>query len=559
MDTGGLAQMTYNNTFSADAGLGMPNSGYAARNKAPHMKRLSVQTPNGLSNSQMNAQSDQGANGGPRISRGHLLAGLRTAPKGAGYNTSASASAPPTKVEFGLDSSRYANSPMTPRDRMNQPQSANPMSAGYHMSQQNVHYGQRSSRQMYSVPEQVLAPPQIQVTGDTGNERFDPKMYAELVATNMFLAQRQRELQDQLMNVQAAAAAQQLQHLQLNGMQQSQHQQLRYGTPPTTPGMNLYNGAASQSGNMQPVIQPVSGSQPGLYSIFNPATGHSSLYVDTNVHNQASRPTQHQHQYAASPAVMTPQSADPSQKYVPRFQQQQQQTPSAPSPRSFSPSVSQQRALSPPGLSTTPTFPPSSNASALAFRRGHKKMSSLSSSLEHVPENFESGPKTSLPRTAGYPVTPMTGTFAPGHNRSGEHPVREPRGPPPLEELVAKPTSKHEGSKNFATRQRRRAVNSLVRAGIERRGARGSSGSMTPLSESDAPNFSGSDNESIGSGSAGGLSSKPSLGSLRAARAGAIGSERKSSSVDSVTISEYLANGNENTVIDLKTPLVMMN
>ena len=68
-------------------------------------------------------------------------------------------------------------------------------------------------------------------------------------------------------------------------------------------------------------------------------------------------------------------------------------------------------------------------------------------------------------------MTPMTGTFGPGQARAGDHPIRQPRGPPSLEELVAKPTSNHEGSKNFVTRQRRRAVNNLVKAGLERRGA----------------------------------------------------------------------------------------
>lgn len=128
----------------------------------------------------------------------------------------------------------------------------------------------------------------------------------------------------------------------------------------------------------------------------------------------------------------------------------------------------------------------------------------------------------------------MTGTFGPGQARAGDHPIRQPRGPPSLEELIAKPTSKHEGSKNFATRQRRRAVNNLVRAGIERRGAsRGSGsmdslGSMTPASEGDMTFSVPSDGESdsIKSGS-GSLSGKPSLGSLRAVASGAIGSEMK--------------------------------
>ncbi|KAJ3472365.1 hypothetical protein NLG97_g11050 [Lecanicillium saksenae] len=63
-------------------------------------------------------------------------------------------------------------------------------------------------------------------------------------------------------------------------------------------------------------------------------------------------------------------------------------------------------------------------------------------------------------------MTPLTGGYGPGQGRAGEHPVRQPRGPPSLDELKAKPTAKHEGSKNFATRTRRSAVHNLVRAGI---------------------------------------------------------------------------------------------
>jgi serine/threonine protein kinase len=51
-----------------------------------------------------------------------------------------------------------------------------------------------------------------------------------------------------------------------------------------------------------------------------------------------------------------------------------------------------------------------------------------------------------------------TGTFGPSQARAGEHPLRQPRGPPSIEDLREKPTTKHEGSKNFATRQRRQAV-----------------------------------------------------------------------------------------------------
>lgn len=137
----------------------------------------------------------------------------------------------------------------------------------------------------------------------------------------------------------------------------------------------------------------------------------------------------------------------------------------------------------------------------------------------------------------------MTGTFGPGQARAGEHPTRQPRNPPSIEELKERPTTKHEGSKNFATRQRRQAIGNLVRAGIGRRAQRTGSGSASPDSE----NFPSSDNDSDSVRSGGSsLSGKRSIGSLRAAANGAIGSERKSSkerSCDRVSINRsYTAN-----------------
>jgi hypothetical protein len=151
-----------------------------------------------------------------------------------------------------------------------------------------------------------------------------------------------------------------------------------------------------------------------------------------------------------------------------------------------------------------------------------------------VSENLgqSDGPRSAmLPKTAGFPMTP-TAAFGPGQARAGEHPIRQPRGPPPLDELKSKPTAKFEGSKNFATRTRRSAVHNLVRAGMERRRAPGSSsGSMSPVSEAGEITFSvSSDNDSdSGRSGSGSLSGRPSLGSSRASAHGAIGSDRPSS------------------------------
>jgi hypothetical protein len=339
---------------------------------------------------------------------------------------------------------------------------------------------------------------------------MDEKLYTELMSTNLFLAAQQQRLQQQLLSV--TAAAQQFQNLHL-GQQYQQTQQQQTQLPSFVPGMSLYQQQLQQG--MQPVVQPVPG-QLGLYSVYNPMTGQQSFVFDNS--------------------SVTPQDEAP----LPSYQESLQSSVGIPPPPfraevspppefSQSPVYASSRSVSPPKNSpsppqdVTPLPPPSANA----FRRGHKKSSSFAPTLKantDVARTSGAGP-----RSAGFPQTPLTGTFGPGQGRAGEHPIRQPRGPPALEELVAKPTSKHEGSKNFATRQRRRAVHNLVRAGIERRGEsrsnHGSGGSNTPASETEFVfSVSDGDDSSRGSGS---LSSKPSLGSLRAFANGAIGSEMK--------------------------------
>jgi len=195
------------------------------------------------------------------------------------------------------------------------------------------------------------------------------------------------------------------------------------------------------------------------------------------------------------------------------------------------------RSISPPKKSASPPQdhsplpPPSANA----FRRGHKKASSLANVINAATTttNVETGPRTAIPKGNGIPATPMTGTFGPGQARAGEHPIRQPRGPPSLDELLAKPTTKFEGSKNFATRQRRNAVHNLVRAGMERRrtpgSGSGSAGSITPISEQGEITFSISSDNDSDSGSGSSSLSGPSLDSPRTSAHGAIGSDRPSS------------------------------
>lgn len=492
LDAGGLAQMTFNPHNAFSNGLGVPGSGFASRGKGSNIKRLSVAPPTKISTIDEMQHTDPVPT--PRTSRSHLLAGLRTAPKTATFPTST----PPSQLQQNIGRNAYMSGTNNPYTQA-VPHTA---AAGSFPRSQQDRYMMTGNNQVYSHPEQVLAPPALQV-----GPEHDPEYYAELLATNQQLAQQQILLQQQLQQ-QLSAAAQQLHGMDLNrGMGQQLLQS------PMTPNIGFYQQQL-QNG-LQPVVQAVAG-RPGLYCLYNPMTGQQTLMMDNAVHQQTtSPPPVSNHELRSSPPPPTP-----------TFRAQVSPPPENAPPSSFR-TESPPKTASPPSMEVDPLPPPS----ATAFRRGHTKaLSFASESLSAAPE----GPKTGVPKSAGFPQTPMTGTFGPGQARAGDHPIRQPRGPPSLEELIAKPTSKHEGSKNFATRQRRRAVNNLVRAGIERRGAsRGSGsmdslGSMTPASEGDITFSVSSDGESdsIKSGS-GSLSGKPILGNLRAAASGAIGSEMK--------------------------------
>lgn len=517
MDAGGLAQMTYqSNPFDNTRHLGTPGSGFASRGKASHIKRLSVALPPKISTIDETEQVDVGAT--PRTSRGHLLAGLRTAPK--------SATIPPGNPHLGLESSKYAD----PNQASRVPQTT---TSAYFPGP--VHGRSMSSaRQIYSLPEHVLAPPTIEIEGE--GSHIDQSYYDELVATNTYLAQRQRALQQQLMDVQAAA--QQLGGMNMNGGLQHQ----------STPNMNIYNQQLQQG--MQPVIQAVPHT-PGLYQVYNPMTGQTNMVVDNSAQPQ-------------SPPQSRPELAQSPPPQIPGFER-----------RLSPPSEQTARARSPP--KTTPTPPqdvePLPPPSANAFRRGHKKSSSSISTIRTEGVATNAGPKS-----AGIPPTPLTGTFAPGQGQAGVKPIRQPRNPININELVEAPTSKHPGSKNFVTRQRRRAVQDLVKAGRERQteARQSGSGSGTPGSEVDF-NFSvtSSDNDDFLASSSGDLSKRTSLGSLRAAAVGAIGSERKEKSwergsVDSTsTCSAKSLSGDEGVTVSgnpeeadptrRKTPMLVLS
>ena len=512
LDAGGLAQMTYNNN-SFGGGIGLPTSGFASRGRGANIKRLSVAPPSNI------ATIDENQPTQPRTSRSHLLAGLRTAPKSPAVPTSA----PPTQSQQpgSFNEGHYSG-------RDNQlPQFAMPKTAGSATFPNGFHdqYGAGGVGHVYS-PDQILAPPAIQIGDANGDLQMDPHLYDELVRTNQYLAQQQMRLQQQLINV--TAAAQQYQQMNLNQAQSP------YGQAQMPAGTSVYNSQL-QNG-MQPIVEAVPNS-PGLYAVYNPMTGQTSYFFDRNSQqpqNEPGRATFSNGELSSSPPPPTP-----------TFRAQVSPPPESQTPSSVSnwrSSTPPKTTSSPPREEATPLPPPSANA----YRPGHRKMLSLASNGPGSPA--AESPKTAGLKSAGLPPTPVTGTFGPGQAREGEHPIRQPRGPPSLEELVAKPTSKFEGSKNFATRQRRRAVNNLVRAGIERRGASRGAGSFdsadsgTPTSERDV-NFAGSDGESVRSGSAS-LSGKPSLGNMRTSPISAIGSERaelKERSRERCSVDSYTA------------------
>ncbi|KAL2834877.1 hypothetical protein BDW59DRAFT_587 [Aspergillus cavernicola] len=494
MDTGGLAQMTYNPSFNNGTSLGAPGSSFGSRRKAPNVKRLSVAPPH---ISTIDESHPSATVATPRTSRSHLLAGLRTAPKSATVP-----SANQRRQHLGLEGDRYDNLSNRTAERT-MPQTA--MGTGFPRHSMMNHQGPDNTgmnRPMYTMPEQILAPPTIDFPNDIP---LDDNIYAELMSTNLFLAAQQQRLQQQLLSV--TAAAQQFQGLTLGATLGQQQQDF---SPLSVPALGIYQLQLQQG--VQPVVQPVAG-QPGLYSVYNPLTGQLNYVYDNSLQQDLSPPYQSEEEFP-SPTL-----------HVPQFRAEvSPPLESIKSPVNIHEEISSNSTpSSEDGIAPLP--PPSANA----FRRAQKKNTS-----------FGPGPKSGIdtnkansaahitgPRTA--PIsTPATGTFGPGQNRAGEHPARQPRGPPSLEELVAKPTSRYEGSKNFATRQRRRAVHNLVRAGIERRGetrslGNSSGGTNTPASEKEFT-FSDNDDATVRSGS---LSSKPSLGSLRAAANGAIGSERK--------------------------------
>ncbi|KAG0638012.1 hypothetical protein HOY80DRAFT_1010300 [Tuber brumale] len=467
MDAGGLAQINY---FHPQ---GNPAS-FASRGKGSHLRNISVPVPS----NNLSAPADNQTVTTPRTARSALLAGLRTAPRTPNPTP---ASAPP--ADCGLES-KYnppGSSSFVPQNARSG-QSPNRYQ-GYHSSQ-----GAPYSATSQQLPTPPSSSPALGLNGEMFelSDETDGERYQQLLATNFILAQKQAELQAQLANSVAAHQLLQLQQLQLQSSGSG-----NFSTPPMSPGgMGSYMQQSANAANMN---------ANRYYPIYNGIYGY---YAQPQVSMDYLQ--QFQQQQQSPPASAQSENSAPA--YQPQQQQQQQQTQlqEKQSPTLNASAGRSGRSRSPPKL--TLNQPTNSGG----FKRGHRKASSLSTCVNVSNLDIAEPPKTSLPKMM--PTTPMTATFAPGH-ASGSHPIRQPRGPPAIEELKAKPTNKDGGSKNFATRQRRRAVFKLVTAGMERRTARSASssigGTMTPVSENEGSGFE--DAESVSSS----LSGRASRTSIR--------------------------------------------
>ncbi|KAK3352079.1 hypothetical protein B0H65DRAFT_547059 [Neurospora tetraspora] len=512
----------------------------------------------------------------PRTSRSHLLAGLRTAPKSA-TATSFSVGNGPASPTVNPHARNSRNNSITPgmydgASYLNGPKTSMPTYGGMHQAQQqamqqqalyNAEVAAYQQQQQYTT-DQIMVP-QLSMDDSVQGE-LDPNVHAQLMYTNHVLAQRQQQLQQQLQALQAAAQQLQSQGYRMQGQapasqhnhqsavyQQQMQQQVQQQVEQLQQQrlqqqyLALQQARAQQAAQIQHLQQlqalmtPTATQQQSAYSLYDPTTGQQTLYEATNqLANQTAQLNLNSYGGVQQPAVGTPrlQVSPP-----PPAEASKSNSRSSSPPRRFE---------SPVETAVNPLPPPSANA----FRRGYKKTISTANGNKNqlsISTN-EEPPKTAGPKTSTFPMTPMTAGYGPGQARAGEHPVRQPRNPPSLDELKSKPTSKHEGSKNFVARTRRSAIHNLVRAGLERRKEARSSGSISPISESadELVETPLTDNDSDSGRSGSGIlldhddaecslpSSRTSTGSW-----GAIGSDRPSSrqktnrtSVDSTNCSD---------------------
>ena len=190
----------------------------------------------------------------------------------------------PAQHRLSLESSKYAD-PHYGGSRA--PQTASgayfPNGRNQNGNYQNGTNQNGSNYQSYAHPDQVLAPPALDFQNQ-GVEGIDQDLYDELVATNNYLAQQQRALQQQLLSINAAAQQYGNGNLAVNTMSPLQQFQ-----SPVDSQMSVYQ-QQSLSG-MQPIVSPVQGN-PGVFTVYNPMTGQSSYFVDhATAHRTSSRRT----------------------------------------------------------------------------------------------------------------------------------------------------------------------------------------------------------------------------------------------------------------------------
>lgn len=460
MDAGSLAQMSHA-PFNSAHGLAMPSGLASRRGGGQNIKPLSfdaLKSP---------VDRDNGVPT-PRTSRSHLLAGLRTAPKSAAATTgfpnlpaSPTTVAPHAQNRNSMAPGMFDNANLA--NLYNGPKTSLPRFASQQQQQQpqqHLAYNSMMGFGQQYTADQILAPPQLQLD-EAASEHIDPTLHAQLLYTNAYLSEQQQRLQQQLRALQAAA--QQFQGLSLNG--QAQMTQQGYS--------NMYQ---QQLQTMQAMMTPAT-PQANVYSLYDPTTGQQALYTDhsqvqaqaqLNAHlvNQAQLANAYANANSQQPAVGTPRM--------------QVSPPPSEATKTGGRIPTPPRRYDSPAESPSPLPPSTANA----FRRGHKKSSSVSNKNQLSISTTDEPLKSAGPKTATFPSTPLTSGYGPGQGRAGEHPIRQPRNPPSLDELKSKPTAKHEGSKNFVARTRRSAINNLVRAGLERRKEVRSSGSISPISES---------------------------------------------------------------------------
>ncbi|RKU49532.1 hypothetical protein DL546_008985 [Coniochaeta pulveracea] len=503
-------------------GFSMPSSGLASRRGGQNIAPLSMdalKSPSG--------QQDNGVPT-PRTSRGHLLAALRTAPKTAAAatfpnNASASPAAGMAPQGRGARNMYDNNASMYHGPKTSLPRfSSNAQAQGYNPMM--------AYQQQYTT-DQVLTPPDVAIDEQVQEQQIDPSIQAYYINANAYLAEQQRRLQAELLTLQAAA-----QQMNLNGQyQMMQQQQQQQQQQVYTPNVYQQQQQQQQVKNIQPLMA-TGISQPNIYAYTDPTTGQQMFYVDQNQAQQIQAAQQlniltaSQNQYTTGYGHLQQSAAGtPRVQVSPPPQETNKSGFRNPSPP--------RRFESPAMENPTPLPPPSANA----FRRGHKKSLSLAQSLNKgaLSVTTDEPPKSAGPKTTSFPATPLTatGSYGPGQARAGEHPCRQPRNPPSMDELKAKPTAKHEGSKNFVARTRRSAIHNIS-AGRERRKGARSPGTISPISElHEEPGTPVSDNDSVSVRSGSGSlvvdedaecslpSSRTSTGSW-----GAIGSDRPSSS-----------------------------